>query len=148
MTSVALFSWAHSNIFFSRFVWILCRRGLLDTVIILIITILQRSTENCFGVNYIGIIKSIYCFHQGPLVFLQQALIQLATRILYKKGFIPLYTPFFMTKDAMQKVAQLSQFDEELYKVCEMVDWSTWPKRIYVFFYPRNSFWESLLYFC
>jgi len=41
----------------------------------------------------------------------------LSTRILYKKGFIPLYTPFFMTKEAMQKVAQLSQFDEELYKV-------------------------------
>ncbi|XP_015773621.1 PREDICTED: serine--tRNA ligase, cytoplasmic-like [Acropora digitifera] len=56
-------------------------------------------------------------FLKGPLVFLQQALIQLSTRILYKKGFIPLYTPFFMTKEAMQKVAQLSQFDEELYKV-------------------------------
>ncbi|XP_068703232.1 serine--tRNA ligase, cytoplasmic-like [Montipora foliosa] len=56
-------------------------------------------------------------FLKGPLVFLQQALIQLATRTLYKKGFVPLYTPFFMTKDAMQKVAQLSQFDEELYKV-------------------------------
>ncbi|KAK2563111.1 Serine--tRNA ligase [Acropora cervicornis] len=61
-------------------------------------------------------------FLKGPLVFLQQALIQLSTRILYKKGFIPLYTPFFMTKEAMQKVAQLSQFDEELYKVCEMDD--------------------------
>ena len=53
-------------------------------------------------------------------MFLQQALIQLATRTLYKKGFVPLYTPFFMTKDAMQKVAQLSQFDEELYKVGSM----------------------------
>ena len=37
--------------------------------------------------------------------------------MLYERGFTPLYTPFFMKKDAMQEVAQLSQFDEELYKV-------------------------------
>ena len=36
---------------------------------------------------------------------------------LVKKDFTPLYTPFFMKKDVMQEVAQLSQFDEELYKV-------------------------------
>ena len=36
---------------------------------------------------------------------------------LVEKEFIPLYTPFFMRKDVMQEVAQLSQFDEELYKV-------------------------------
>ncbi|CAH3148365.1 unnamed protein product [Porites lobata] len=56
-------------------------------------------------------------FLKGPLVFLEHALIQLATRMLHKKGFVPLYTPFFMRKEAMQEVAQLSQFDEELYKV-------------------------------
>jgi seryl-tRNA synthetase len=38
-------------------------------------------------------------------------------QMLYEKGFTPLYTPFFMRKDVMQEVAQLSQFDEELYKV-------------------------------
>ena len=42
-----------------------------------------------------------------------------ATRMLYGKGFVPLYTPFFMRKEVMQEVAQLSQFDEELYKVCD-----------------------------
>nr|CDJ92766.1 Aminoacyl-tRNA synthetase domain containing protein [Haemonchus contortus] len=36
---------------------------------------------------------------------------------LGEKGFTPLYTPFFMRKEVMQEVAQLSQFDEELYKV-------------------------------
>ncbi|XP_012275912.1 serine--tRNA ligase, cytoplasmic [Orussus abietinus] len=56
-------------------------------------------------------------FLTGPAVFLQHALIQLALRKLYDKGYKPLYTPFFMRKDAMQEVAQLSQFDEELYKV-------------------------------
>lgn len=56
-------------------------------------------------------------FLTGPAVFLQQALIQLALKKLFKKGYMPLYTPFTMRKDAMQEVAQLSQFDEELYKV-------------------------------
>merc|ERR1719220_2710143 len=53
----------------------------------------------------------------GPAVLLQQGLIQLALQGLVKEGFTPLYTPFFMKKDVMQEVAQLSQFDEELYKV-------------------------------
>uniref|UniRef100_A0A7E4W406 serine--tRNA ligase n=1 Tax=Panagrellus redivivus TaxID=6233 RepID=A0A7E4W406_PANRE len=56
-------------------------------------------------------------FLKGPLVFLEQACVQLALRILSTKGFTPLYTPFFMRKDVMQEVAQLNQFDEELYKV-------------------------------
>ena len=50
-------------------------------------------------------------------MFLEQALIQLALRELSEKGFQLLSTPFFMKKDVMQQVAQLSQFDEELYKV-------------------------------
>lgn len=53
----------------------------------------------------------------GPAVFLEHALIQLSLRILHKKSYQPLYTPFFMKKEVMQEVAQLSQFDEELYKV-------------------------------
>ncbi|KAK5970148.1 putative serine--tRNA ligase cytoplasmic, partial [Trichostrongylus colubriformis] len=56
-------------------------------------------------------------FLKGPLVFLEQAIIQLALQKLLEKGFTPLYTPFFMRKEVMQEVAQLSQFDEELYKV-------------------------------
>ncbi|XP_060580391.1 serine--tRNA ligase, cytoplasmic-like [Ruditapes philippinarum] len=54
---------------------------------------------------------------KGPAVFLEQALINLAMRLLNEKGYTPLYTPFFMRKEVMQEVAQLSQFDEELYKV-------------------------------
>lgn len=54
---------------------------------------------------------------KGPAVFLEQALINLALRMLICKGYTPLYTPFFMRKEVMQEVAQLSQFDEELYKV-------------------------------
>lgn len=50
-------------------------------------------------------------------MFLEQALINYALRILYSKNYTTLYTPFFMRKEVMQEVAQLSQFDEELYKV-------------------------------
>ncbi|XP_035776126.1 serine--tRNA ligase, cytoplasmic-like [Anopheles albimanus] len=56
-------------------------------------------------------------FLTGPAVFLEQALIQHALHSLFAKDYIPLYTPFFMRKEVMQEVAQLSQFDEELYKV-------------------------------
>jgi seryl-tRNA synthetase len=37
--------------------------------------------------------------------------------MLNEKGYSALYTPFFMRKEVMQEVAQLSQFDDELYKV-------------------------------
>uniref|UniRef100_A0A8C4WSE2 Serine--tRNA ligase, cytoplasmic n=1 Tax=Eptatretus burgeri TaxID=7764 RepID=A0A8C4WSE2_EPTBU len=56
-------------------------------------------------------------FLKGPLVFLEQALLQYALRQLASRGYTPVYTPFFMRKEVMQEVAQLSQFDEELYKV-------------------------------
>lgn len=54
---------------------------------------------------------------KGPLVFLEQALINLAMSLLHTRNYTPLYTPFFMRKEVMQEVAQLSQFDDELYKV-------------------------------
>ncbi|XP_047126420.1 serine--tRNA ligase, cytoplasmic isoform X1 [Hydra vulgaris] len=56
-------------------------------------------------------------FLKGPGVLLQQALINLALQTLVGSGYTPIYTPFFMRKEVMQEVAQLSQFDEELYKV-------------------------------
>ncbi len=68
----------------------------------------ERGTVTAGGRGY---------YLMGPAVCLQQALIQLALQTLIKKDFSPLYTPFFMRKDVMQEVAQLSQFDEELYKV-------------------------------
>lgn len=56
-------------------------------------------------------------FLTGAAVFLEHALIQHALHSLFEKGYTPLYTPFFMRKEVMREVAQLSQFDEELYKV-------------------------------
>lgn len=54
---------------------------------------------------------------KGPGVFLQSAIVQEALRRWDDKGYEPVYTPFFMRKEVMQEVAQLAQFDEELYKV-------------------------------
>lgn len=54
---------------------------------------------------------------KGPLVCLEQAIINLAFKILDKNYFTRIKPPFFMRKDVMQEVAQLNQFDEELYKV-------------------------------
>lgn len=66
---------------------------------------------------------------KGACVFLQVALIQECLIRWAARGYTPLYTPFFMNKDIMQEVAQLSQFDEELYKVIgkgsEIADEST-----------------------
>ena len=41
----------------------------------------------------------------------------MAMQTLISKDYTPIYTPFFMRKEVMQEVAQLSQFDDELYKV-------------------------------
>ena len=48
---------------------------------------------------------------------LNQALITYALHFLRKRGYRNLQPPFMMNKDQMAKTAQLSQFDEELYKV-------------------------------
>jgi len=56
-------------------------------------------------------------FLTGPLVFLEQAIVNFALQTLGSRQYVPITTPYFMRKDMMQKVAQLSQFDDELYKV-------------------------------
>lgn len=50
-------------------------------------------------------------------VMLNQALISYATAFLRKRQYSLLQPPYFMNKEAMAGVAQLEQFDEELYKV-------------------------------
>ncbi|KAK4229869.1 serine--tRNA ligase, cytoplasmic [Podospora fimiseda] len=50
-------------------------------------------------------------------VFLNQAIINYGLEFLHNKEYIALATPQLMLKEQMAKTAQLSQFDEELYKV-------------------------------
>lgn len=55
-------------------------------------------------------------------VFLNQALINYGLSFLSKNGYTPLQAPVMMNKEMMAKTAQLSQFDEELYKVIDGED--------------------------
>lgn len=54
---------------------------------------------------------------RGGLVQLQFALISYAINFLVSRGYELLYPPFFLNKDYMSAVSQLSDFDESLYKV-------------------------------
>ncbi|KAK3945029.1 serine--tRNA ligase, cytoplasmic [Diplogelasinospora grovesii] len=56
-------------------------------------------------------------FLRGVGVFLNQALINYGLEFLSNKDYTPLQTPQLMLREQMAKTAQLSQFDEELYKV-------------------------------
>ena len=56
-------------------------------------------------------------FLTGNGALLNQALISYAMHFLVKRGFTMLQTPFMMQKSLMSKVAQLGDFDEQLYKV-------------------------------
>ncbi|KAI0813178.1 seryl-tRNA synthetase [Xylaria sp. FL0064] len=59
-----------------------------------------------------------YCL-TGWGLFLNQALINFGLEFLFKKGYSPNQPPFFMDGAYMAKTAQLSQFDEELYKITD-----------------------------
>ena len=50
-------------------------------------------------------------------VLLNQALINYGLQFLAMRGYCPVQTPFFMRKNIMAETAQLSDFDEQLYKV-------------------------------
>eukprot|EP00744_Colponema_vietnamica_P002360 GILI01003718.1.p1 GENE.GILI01003718.1~~GILI01003718.1.p1 ORF type:complete len:468 (-),score=179.35 GILI01003718.1:720-2087(-) len=56
-------------------------------------------------------------FLKGAGVLLNQALINYGISFLGARGYTPLQPPYFMNKEVMAETAQLSQFDEELYKV-------------------------------
>lgn len=55
-------------------------------------------------------------------VKLNQALINYSLDFLEMRGFTLLQTPYFMNKDVMSKTAQLSDYDEQLYKITDGED--------------------------
>lgn len=58
-------------------------------------------------------------FFRNYGVFLNQALINYGLSFLASRGYTPLQAPVMMNKDVMAKTAQLSEFDEELYKITD-----------------------------
>ena len=59
--------------------------------------------------------RGYYLMNYG--VLLNQALINYGLQFLASRGYCPVHTPFFMKQDIMAETAQLSDFDEQLYKV-------------------------------
>jgi seryl-tRNA synthetase len=55
-------------------------------------------------------------------VLLNQAVIQFSIAFLGERGYMPLQPPFMMNKDVMSGIAQLEDFDEQLYKVSGKTD--------------------------
>ena len=53
----------------------------------------------------------------GDLVLLQSAIVNYSLHFLNARGYTPFYPPVFLEKDAMKDVAQLADFDEQLYSV-------------------------------
>ena len=54
-------------------------------------------------------------------VLLNQAFINYGIAFLRKRNYVPLQPPYMMNKNVMAGVAQLEQFDEELYKVSRVM---------------------------
>ena len=79
-----------------------------DLVNLLGIVDLESGTSVAGGRGY-------YLMNYG--VLLNQALINYGLQYLTLRGYCPVHTPFFMRKDIMAECAQLSDFDEQLYKV-------------------------------
>ncbi|KAF1953178.1 seryl-tRNA synthetase [Byssothecium circinans] len=71
------------------------------------------------GVKIVG--HRGYCLI-GYGLFLNLALVNYGLEFLFNKGYTPNQPPFFMLREQMAKTAQLSDFDEELYKVTESKD--------------------------
>lgn len=61
-------------------------------------------------------------FLKGGGILLNMALINFGLEFLRRRNYEPMQTPFFIRKDVMAKCAQLTQFDEELYKVTDEGD--------------------------
>ncbi|KAF2742233.1 serine-tRNA ligase [Sporormia fimetaria CBS 119925] len=68
------------------------------------------------GVKVVG--HRGYCLTNYGL-FLNMALINYGLQFLHEKGYTPNQPPYFMLRNVMARTAQLSDFDEELYKVTE-----------------------------
>jgi len=60
---------------------------------------------------------SRFYYLKGDLVPLNLALIKYALDKLVSKGFIPLWTPFFVKHDVIKAAAELADFEDQLYKI-------------------------------
>ena len=72
---------------------------------------------NCIWNSKTNLLQAFFLYLTPLIPKLMMDRLQYVPALVHREGFSPLYTPFFMKKEVMREVAQLSQFDEELYKV-------------------------------
>ena len=84
-----------------------------------VLQMLEAYDQDPRGINVAG--HRGY-FLKGVGVLLNMALMNYGISFLMKKGYLPIQPPFFMKKSLMAETAQLSDFDEQLYKVSEYSD--------------------------
>jgi seryl-tRNA synthetase len=63
------------------------------------------------------LVGSRFYYLKGDLVLLNLALIQYALEKMLSKGFLPLWTPFFIKYDVIKAAAELADFEDQLYKI-------------------------------
>ncbi len=60
---------------------------------------------------------SRFYYLKADMVYLNMALLKFAVDILSEQGFIPFQTPYFIKHDVIKETAELSDFEETLYKI-------------------------------
>lgn len=63
------------------------------------------------------VVGSRFYYLKGDLVLLNLALMKYALDFLISKGFIPMWTPFFIKHEIIKAAAELADFEEQLYKI-------------------------------
>jgi len=63
------------------------------------------------------IVGSRFYYLKGDLVLLNLALLKFALEKLINKNYIPMWTPFFTKHEVMKAAAELTDFEEQLYKI-------------------------------
>ena len=63
------------------------------------------------------LVGSRFYYLKGDLVLLNLALMKFALDFLMSKGFISIWTPFFIKHEIMKAAAELADFEEQLYKI-------------------------------
>ncbi|NIO19270.1 MAG: serine--tRNA ligase [Candidatus Aenigmarchaeota archaeon] len=58
-----------------------------------------------------------FYYLKNELVMLNLALIRFSMDFLLKQGFVPVWTPFMLRKDPIARAAELSDFENQLYKI-------------------------------
>lgn len=58
----------------------------------------------------------------GPAVYLAQALINTALKILGSKNYIPVQPPYFMSYEMLDRASQLNDFDDRQYRITKGYD--------------------------